>query len=190
MISTVFSCCCEVARCGFFNLFFYCQEIGLEVRCEVSISEMHGDASSSYWALWESHHLNSQLNQGLAAAKSEIFSRGRWALHVTTHLIELVTSCTWSKTWGNGAAYGFVLLKSLLSRCCLELCDPWGQDWALDWHLLTMSICKCTIDVKLSARLTADNSSLQWHWLCCLLLALASLSKSMRDSYSTVKSLW
>lgn len=48
MISMFFSCCCEVVRCVFFNIFFYCQEIVLEVKCEVSISEVHGDASGSY----------------------------------------------------------------------------------------------------------------------------------------------
>lgn len=51
----------------FFNLFFYCQKIALEFKCEVGISEVHGDASSSYWAFGESHHLNSELNQGLEA---------------------------------------------------------------------------------------------------------------------------
>lgn len=48
MISMVFSCCCEAARCGFLNLFFYCQEIALDVKREVSISEVHRDASSRY----------------------------------------------------------------------------------------------------------------------------------------------
>lgn len=48
MISMASSHCCVVARPFSFLIFFFCEETSLEVRREVSLSEVHGSGSSTY----------------------------------------------------------------------------------------------------------------------------------------------
>lgn len=48
MISMASSHCCVVARPFSFLIFFFGEETPLEAKREVSLSEMHGNGSSTY----------------------------------------------------------------------------------------------------------------------------------------------